>query len=184
MLFINIDILEKLGFTVLIIFLLILNFNIENVIDFITSTGQIFVLSFLSVIGGLFGTSLFIKISKKVMSDSKYSGSLELSIENSALILFFILLIWICISYYLFKISIIFMEKIVFMETKLMVLTSLHFKIIEAGTVLAGFMSLLVSVIITIEFNNIMNQIVLGFYLLCLIPFFYFHFHDEKYRTK
>lgn len=183
-LFTNVDILVKLIAVAVIALLLILNSNIGNVIDFIASTNQIFLLSSASVLVGFFVTNWFMKMFDYIILNSKYLINVETTITSTAIILIFLIIFWFFISYYFFKISIRYIEKLEIKKIRIIVLTKHHFKVLEAGTVFAGFMSLLVSIIIKPEINNVINNFVLFFYLLCLIPFLYFHFNEEEYKRK
>ncbi|WP_404427155.1 hypothetical protein LG296_15145 [Ureibacillus chungkukjangi] len=185
LLFTNIDIFIKLVAIVIVLFLLlILKENMVSIIDFISSTNQIFVLSFMSVIIGLLISQIFINIIDYVILNSDYLKNIDDTLENTSIFLIFLIFIWFYFSYNFFKISIRYIEKLEIKKIRIIVLTKQHFKVLEAGTVFSGFMSLLVSIIIKAELNSIINNFILGFYLLCLIPFLYFHFNEDLYNRR
>ena len=187
LLFTSVDILVKTIVLIVIVLLLIIrNLNVVNVIvkifDFIGSTYLIISISLFSVFLGSVVTWCILDIFDYVILNSKYILNVADTKENAAVFLIFIILIWFFISYQIFKISIRFIEKLEIKKVKILVLTKLQYKVLEAGTVFAGFMSLLVSIIVKPEINSIMNNLILGFYLFCLIPFLYFHFNEDNYK--
>ncbi|MFF5994843.1 hypothetical protein AAGS61_08770 [Lysinibacillus sp. KU-BSD001] len=174
----NIDILEKILIIVCLVFLLGINSKIEGIIDFISSTAQIMSIALISVIIGLYSTLGALKVLEYVILNSKYYVIINEEL-NAALMVLLVIVLWFILSYFLFYLAINLLRKMEFKEIKMIVLNKQHYKVLEAGTVLAGFLSLLVSIIIAPELNSTINKFILGIYLLCLIPFLYFHFNED-----